>query len=119
MIPENSAFETLPLNPDGIPAELQAEPYVVLKHTRADSPDFNWSVPAYCIPDLRYFCDHPIPPGSEYWFFGIYPSKQAAFAAAQTDRRLTEHGRAEWEFLTALEDRLDHADPARKSGGAS
>ena len=65
-------------------------PYVVLKHNRADSPDFNWSFQAYCIQDLRHFCDNPIPPGSEYRFFGIYASKRAAFAAAQADRRLTE-----------------------------
>ena len=107
-----------PTPPDE-PDELQAEPYVVLKHNFADSPDFNWSVPAYCIPDLRYFCDNPIPPGSEYRFFGIYASKRTAFAAAQADRRLTEHGRAEWEFLTDLEGRLDHAEHARKAGGAS
>ena len=98
-IPENPDFDT---------------PHVVLKHDRADSPYFNWSVPAYCIPDLRYFCDNPIPPGSEYRFFGIYASERAAFAAAQDDRRMTEHGRAEWEFLTALECRLD-----REAGSAA
>lgn len=99
-------------------AELQAIPFVVLKHSRVDSPDFNWAVPGYCIPDLRYFCDHPIPLGSEYRFFGIYPSEQAAFAAAQADHRLTEHGNATGKFLAALEDQLDRAG-RRKAGGAS
>ncbi len=86
-----------------IPAELRNIPHVVLKHDRVDSPEFNWIIPGYCIPDLRYFCDNPIPPDSEYRLFGIYPSERAAFTAAQADYGLTPHGRAMMTFLADLE----------------
>ena len=105
------------INPDAIPAQLKAIPFVVLKHNCVDSPDFDWTVPGYCIPDLRYFCEHPIPQGSEYQFFGIYPTEQAAHAATKADYRLTEHGSAIDEFLTSLLEQLDRADD-RKAGGA-
>lgn len=81
-------------------------PHVVLKHDRVDSPDFNWEVPGYCIPSLRYFCDNPIPHGSEYQFFGIYPNEKEAFAASQADHLLTAHGRATKAFLADVEARL-------------
>lgn len=77
--------------------------HVVLKHCDVDSPDFNWIVPGYCIPSLDYFCDHPLPPDSDYRFFGIYPSEKAAFAAAHTDHGLTVHGRAWMTFLADKE----------------
>ena len=84
-------------------AELTALPHVVLKHGRVDSPGFNWSVPGYCIPSLRYFCDNPIPPDSEYRFFGIYPSEQSAFTAARADHGVTAHGSAWMTFLADRE----------------
>lgn len=90
-------------HPKNVPAELTSLPHVVLKHDRVDSPDFNWIVPGYCIPSLRYFCDNPLPSGSEYRFFGIYPSERAAFAASRVDHGLTAHGRATMTFLANLE----------------
>jgi hypothetical protein len=64
-----------------IPDEL-ARPHVLLKHDRAEAPACQ---EPYKIGTLELYCESPLP-NPPFSLIGIYPSLNAALAAAQADR---------------------------------